>query len=166
MKKPLDRLFGLHAKRLADLIGEQGRDAYDLIGVAVDAKWNSLIMALAEGDGATSTELAARTGLSRQLVEHRIRKMTDAKLITSEVDKEDARRRLYRINPRQKKLVQDVHDAMAKFEKVYSALWKEIGIDGGEAILRIESALLAKPLDQRYAGMFPSDMKSKSKDVA
>jgi len=166
MEKPLDRLFGLHAKRLADLIGEQGRDAYALLDIKVDAKWNSLIMALNEHDGATSTELAARTGLSRQLVENRIRKMEASGLIVSEIDAADARRRLYRINPRRKKLVEDVHHAMANFEKVYDALWKEIGIDLSDAVHKAEQALLKRPLEQRYAKMFPREVKSKSKDVA
>ncbi len=164
MDAPLDRLFGLQAKRFADLIGEQGRNAYALLGIDVDAKWNSLIMALSEQDGATSTELAARTGLSRQLVESRIGKMEAANLIVSEVDAADARRRLYRINPGQKKLIAEVHRAMANFEKVYNALWKEIGIDMAEAVHKAEQALLKRPLDQRYADMFPKDVKSK--DVA
>lgn len=164
MDHPLDRLFGLQAKRFADLIGTQGRDAYALLSIDVDAKWNSLIMALSEGDGATSSELAARTGLSRQLVENRIGKMEAAGLIVSEIDAEDARRRLYRLNPRRKKLVSEVHRAMANFEKVYEALWKEIGVDLSDAVRKAEAALRERPLDQRYADLFPEDVKSK--DVA
>ena len=48
-----------------------------------------------------------------------------------------------------------VVEQMTDFEKVYEELWKEIGVDLGEAVLKLERALHAKPLLARLCNEFP-----------
>ncbi len=159
----LDRMFGLKAKRLADVTGQQGRDAYDALGIKVDAKLNSMILGLMELEAATSTELARRTGLSRQLVESRIRQLENAGQVTSEVDPADARRRLYRLSKSYALSFAAVMDVMTDFEDVYDALWEEIGVDVSDAISRLERALERSSLTERLCQVHPKYKKQKEK---
>ncbi len=159
----LNRMFGLKAKRLADLIGQQGRDAYDALGIKVDAKLNSMVLGLMELEAATSTELAKRTGLSRQLVESRIRQLENAGQVTSDVDPEDARRRLYRLSKHHAQSFAAVMEVMTDFEDVYEALWEEIGVDVSDAISRMERALERSSLTERLCHVHPKYQKQKER---
>lgn len=161
MSTLLARMFGLKAKRLAETIGQQGRDAYDALGIKVNAKMNSMVLALMELDAATSTELAKRTGLSRQLVESRIRQLEGAGHVTSDVDPNDARRRLYRLSAAHAPTFKAVHDVMTDFEDVYEELWEEIGVDVSDAISRMEQALARSTLTERLCHVHPKYAKQK-----
>lgn len=165
MSEPIDRLFGLKAKRLADLIGQQGCDVFDHIGLKVDAKLNSMIMSLTEMGPSTSSEIAKRIGLSRQLVEVRIRRLERDGRVTSEVDPQDARRRLYQLSEAHQKTFDAVNTVMADFEDVYEDLWEEIGVDLSDGISRLERALAKTSLTERLAARHPK-YKSKLKERA
>lgn len=160
MHEPLEKLFGLKARRFADIIGKQGRDAYDALGIAIDAKLNSLILALKRHKGATSTELSSQTGLSRQLVEARLLKMMQQGLVESEADCRDARRRVYRLTENASELAQEVSAVMKNFESVYDAMWAEIQVDLDEAIEKAEQALKERSLIYRYLDQFPDQQSS------
>lgn len=157
----LEKLFGLKARRLADTIGQQGRDAYAALDVRVDAKLNSLIIALGEITRSTSTELASQTGLSRQLVETRLAKMEREGLVSSATDDADARRRLYFLTDEAHILAQRVHAVMTNFESVYQLIWDEIGVDLADAISKAEAALNSRSLTDRYLDQFATDMPRK-----
>ena len=74
--------------------------------------------------------------------------------VVSEVDPQDARRRIYRLNLEHKQTFDAVFEAMENFEAVYEALWKEIGVDLSEAITKAETAPRQQPLNSRYAAMY------------
>lgn len=160
MHDPLKNLFGLKVRRLSDTIGQQGRDTYDALGIVIDAKLNSLILALKGHKGATSTELSSQTGLSRQLVEARLLKMMQHGLVDSEADCRDARRRVYRLTENASELAQEVSAVMKNFESVYDTMWAEIQVDLDEAIEKAEQALKERSLIHRYLDQFPHEQPS------
>lgn len=147
-------IFGMRIRRAADLIKEQGREAFWRTGIDLDAKLTSVVIALYENDGQTSSELAA-TGLSRQLIESRLKQLEKDGYVTSRRSDRDARKRAYSLSPNRRQEVTRVVEQMADFEKVYEELWREIGVDLGETVLRLEQALHAKPLLARLCNEFP-----------
>jgi DNA-binding MarR family transcriptional regulator len=149
-----ENIFGMRIRRAAELIGEQGREAFWRTGIALDAKLTSVVISLYEKDGQTSSELAA-TGLSRQLVEVRLKQLEKDGYVTSKRSESDARKRAYSLSPRRRKEFDRVVETMTDFEKVYEELWNEIGVDLGDAILKLERALHAKPLLSRLCTEFP-----------
>lgn len=156
MTPPLTKnIFGLQMRRTTDLIGEQGREAFYLTGIELDAKLVSIVIALHENPGQSSTELAAYTGLSRQLVEFRLKALEKSDYVVSAVDLGDARKRQFSIANERRTEVESAVETMRHFEKVYDNLWREIGIDMSEAMLKLESALRAKPLLSRLCSAFP-----------
>ncbi|WP_428407781.1 MarR family transcriptional regulator [Hyphococcus sp.] len=162
-----ENLFGLQMRRVSDLIGEQGREVFWRSGIALDAKLISLVIALYEQDEQSSSELAAFTGLSRQLVESRLKTLEAEAYVKSAVSREDARKRVFSLSRRKRAEIEEAVDMMRDFEAVYDALWREIGVDMSEAVLKLERALHAKPLLARLCQEFPQyqqDLKVSSHD--
>lgn len=149
-----ENIFGMRIRRAADLIKEQGREAFWRTGIALDAKLTSVVISLYEKDGQTSSDLAA-TGLSRQLVEKRLKQLEKEGYVVSMRSNEDARKRTYSISPSRREEITRVVETMVDFEKVYEELWNEIDVDLGAAVLKLEQALLAKPLLARLCNEFP-----------
>lgn len=150
-----ENLFGLKMRRVSDLIGEQGREAFWRSGIGLDAKLISLVIALYEKDEQSSSDLAAFTGLSRQLVESRLKTLEAESYVKSAVSKKDARKRVFSLSGRNRAEVKEAVQMMRDFEKVYDALWREIGVDMSDAVLKLERALHAKPLLARLCQQFP-----------
>ena len=148
-------IFGLRIRRASDLIGEQGREAFWRAGIELDAKLISLVVALYEQSEQSSSELAARTGLSRQVEEGRLKTLERAGYVTSSISREDARKRVFSLTKKRKREIEEAVEMMVDFEQVYENLWDEIGVDLGEAMVKLERALLAKPLLARLCEQFP-----------
>ena len=155
MVKLSKNIFGLHIRRASDLIGEQGREAFWRSGIDLDAKLISLVVALYEKGEQSSSELAAFTGLSRQLVESRLKALEAGGYVNSAISKEDARKRAFSLSPRKRDEIEGAVTVMRDFQEVYDALWHEIGVDLSDAILKLERALHAKPLLARLCQQFP-----------
>ena len=150
-----EKIFGLQIKRAAELIGEQGRDAFWLTGIALDARLISIATALYENGECTSTDLADITGFSRQLVESRLKKLQNEGYVISILSSEDGRKRLFSIAPKRKQEVAEAVAMIVHFEKVYTKLWKEIGVDLSDGMLKLEKALRTRPLLARICDAFP-----------
>lgn len=155
MKKILKNIFGMKIKRTTDLIATQGREAFWRTGIELDAKLTSILVTLYEGGAGTSSEISNATGLSRQLVEKRLRLLEKKAYIVSNIKPSDARKRLYSIGPARKAEIENVVKTMRDFEKVYEDLWQEIGVDLGEAMVKMEKALQSRPLLSRLCTKFP-----------
>jgi DNA-binding MarR family transcriptional regulator len=149
-----ENIFGMRIRRAAELIKEQGREAFWRTGINLDAKLTSVVISLYEKDGQTSSELAA-TGLSRQLVEGRLKQLEKDGYVISRRSDDDARKRVYSLTTERRGEISRAVDTMTDFEKVYEELWREIGVDLGDAILKLERALHAKPLLSRLCTEFP-----------
>jgi DNA-binding MarR family transcriptional regulator len=149
-----ENIFGMRIRRAAELIKEQGREAFWRTGINLDAKLTSVVISLYEKDGQTSSELAA-TGLSRQLVEGRLKQLEKDGYVISRRSDDDARKRVYSLTAERRGEISRAVDTMTDFEKVYEELWREIGVDLGDAILKLERALHAKPLLSRLCTEFP-----------
>ena len=147
-------IFGMRIRRAADVIGEQGREAFWRTGINLDAKLTSVVISLYEKDGQTSSELAV-TGLSRQLVEARLKQLQKDGYVVSQRSSADARKRTYSLTHSRREEIDRVVATMLDFEKVYEELWKEIGVDLADAISKLEQALHAKPLLARLCNEFP-----------
>jgi DNA-binding MarR family transcriptional regulator len=152
MKTPrVANIFSLTTKRLTDLVLEQSRQAFRETGIELDAKMTSIIMLIHQSGPQTSTELAGETGLSRQLVESRLRRLVEDDYLEEGSDASDRRKRVYSIaNGR----IADVNRAIrtvADLEEVYDTLWAELGTDLHKGLRDLEATLNAKPLLARLA---------------
>ena len=147
--------FGAILFRTAELIGQQGSDALDALGVDFDARHTSILLVLHTQGPKTSSELADTIGISRQLVEARLKSARGRKAFASTPDPDDSRRRLYDIASAARPVATVIHDIMCDFEQVYAALWQEIGVDLEAACLALETRLAEKSLTERLIAAFP-----------
>lgn len=155
MKIHAENIFGLRINRGAELIGDQGREAFWRTGINLDAHLTSVVVALYQQGGQSSSDLAKATGYSRQLIEFRLKQLKKDGYVTSKISPADARKRVYSLSSRRKREFARVVETMIDFESVYEELWREIGVDLGDAILKLERALHAKPLLARLCEEFP-----------
>jgi DNA-binding MarR family transcriptional regulator len=148
-------IFSLTTKRVTDLVLEQSRQAFRHAGVALDAKMISIITLLHQQGPLTSTALSERTGLSRQLVESRLRQLVKDRYLEEDKDPDDLRRRVYAIASDKMADVSLAIKTVASFEDVYEALWIELGFDLQQGLRDLETQLNRKKLVDRLADMHP-----------
>jgi DNA-binding MarR family transcriptional regulator len=155
----VSNIFSLTTKRVTDLVLEQSRQAFWQSGIMLDAKMISIITLIHQSGPATSTALSEQTGLSRQLVESRLRRLVTDEYLQETQDPRDLRKRMYSIA---QKKIPDVSQAVAMvadFEVVYEALWAELGMDLHRGIRDLEAALKTKSLIARLAEQKPGNFK-------
>lgn len=149
-------LFSLTTKRVTDLVLEQSREAFRMVGIELDAKMTSIITLLHQSGPLTSTELATETGLSRQLVESRLRKLVRKRYLDEAKDPTDLRRRVYAIAATQERDVERVLSTIGDFERVYERVWDELGFDLQQGLRELEALLESKPLVARLLELKPN----------
>jgi len=147
--------FGAILFRSAELIGQQGSEALDALGIDFDARHTSILLVLHKYGAQTSSDLAGRIGHSRQLIEARLKSPRGRAAFISKPDPDDTRRRLYDIADAARPVAQDIHDIMLDFETVYDRLWQEIGVDLETALLSMEKRLGETPLIDRLVEVSP-----------
>lgn len=163
-KPDVSNLFSLTTKRVTDLVLEESRRVFRESGIELDAKMTSIITLIHQADEPlTSTTLAARTGLSRQLVESRLRRLVADGYLEVARDPADLRRRIYSISDQKRVDVARVLATTADFEEAYEALWAELGIDLQRALEELEKGLAAKPLLARLAELKPEYLEYQKK---
>lgn len=147
--------FGAIIFRAAELIGRQGSEALDTLGIDFDARHTSILLVLHKYGAQTSSDLAAKTGLSRQVIEARLKSARGRKVFISQADPQDTRRRLYDIVETARAVAEQIHDIMLDFETVYDRLWREMGVDLETALLAMEKRLDETPLIDRFLEVKP-----------
>ena len=156
MRRPrVSNLFSLTTKRVTDQVLEQSRQAFWQTGIELDAKMTSIVTLIHQAGPLASSELAAETGLSRQLVESRLRHLVGAGYLEENKDPSDLRRRVYSIARQKSADVARVMKTAADLEDVYETLWVELGVDLHQALRDFESSLEAKPLLARLTEQEP-----------
>lgn len=155
-KPEISNLFSLTTKRVTDLVLEQSRQVFRKTGIELDAKMTSIITLIhLAGEPLTSTTLAAKTGLSRQLVESRLRRLVADGYLKVAPDPADLRKRLYRISAEKAPDVDRVLASIADFEDVYEIIWVELGTDLQQGLRDLEAMLETKSLLVRLAELKP-----------
>ncbi len=100
-----------------------------LILVCLHANRISLVLAIHTQGPLSSTELASHIGLSRQLIESRLKQSVADGFFVSVPDERDSRKRVYDIAPKAKAEAEQIVTIMQEFEDVYDALWEEIEVN-------------------------------------
>ncbi|BDX00477.1 MarR family winged helix-turn-helix transcriptional regulator [Maricaulis maris] len=147
--------FGAILFRASELVGQQGQDAFEQLGIPLDARKISIVLALHRHGPLSSSELADRIGHSRQLIEARLKPVVADGFLVSRIDPQDSRKRVYDFADSAKPVVADVLATMADFEIVYDEIWAELGVDLEQALKAFETALKARTLTQRLLARFP-----------
>ena len=153
----VNSIFSLTTKRVADLVLEQSRQAFWQSGIELDAKMSSIVTLAYQEGKITSTALSEQTGLSRQLVELRLRRLVDDGYLDEKKDSTDLRRRIYSISRKKSHDVARAMEKLAEFEVIYRAIWKELGIDLQKGLRDLESTLIAQPLATRLTEQKPGN---------
>lgn len=155
MSLPRSPQFGAILFRASELIAHQGDRVFDDLGVGVGAGKISIILAINQHGPLTSTELSRRIGHSRQVIESRLKSSVADGFFVSAIDPKDSRRRIYDFSEGARPIVARVLSIMLDFEKVYDALWHEIGLDLEAGLRALERGLSRTSLTERLYREFP-----------
>ena len=147
--------FGAILFRTSELINSQGSDVFQRLGISLPASRISIVLTLHAKGALSSTELSEHIGLSRQLIESRLKPSIKDGFFISLIDSNDSRRRIYDIAESARIEADRIVAIMTDFEEVYSKLWQEIGVDLEQALKLMESALAMQPLTERLLKQFP-----------
>jgi DNA-binding MarR family transcriptional regulator len=156
MSNPRSPQFGAILYRASELIGVQGAEVFERLGIGLHASKISIVLAINAHGPMTSTELAERIGHSRQLVETKLKPSVVEGFFIASPDPNDSRRRVYDFSPSARPEVERILDVMLNFETVYAAIWDEVGTDIETAILKMERALAEQSLTTRLCRQFPA----------
>ncbi|AQP99970.1 hypothetical protein B0W48_09340 [Pseudoalteromonas aliena] len=147
--------FGAVLFRSTELISTHGVEVFERLGIGLHANKISIVLALHTRGALSSTELSKHIGISRQLIESRLKSSVKDGFFIALPDLDDSRRRIYNISASAKVEAERIVSIMLDFEQVYAALWDEIGIDIEVAIKLMEKVLNKKSLFHRLLEEFP-----------
>lgn len=153
--------FGAILLRASELIAIQGQEVFEKLNISLPANRISLVLAISTQGPLSSTELAKHIGLSRQLIESRLKQSVQDGFFVSVPDKRDSRKRVYDIAPKAKDEAAQIVAIMQDFEAVYDALWEEIGVNLESSLKSMEHALNKQSLLARLNTQFPHHLNSK-----
>ena len=147
--------FGAVLFRASELISRQGAEVFDCLGISLHANKISIVLALHAKGALSSTELAQHIGLSRQLIESRLKASVKSGFFISLPDPKDSRKRIYNISEGSRVEADRIVSIMKDFEQVYTTLWEEIGVELESSLKLMERALARKALTYRLCEDFP-----------
>ena len=155
MSNPRSPQFGAILFRASELIGLQGDAAFKRLGVGVPGYWISIVLALHRRGPLSSSDLSEHIGISRQVIESRLKPGVKSGFFDSRIDPHDSRRRIYEISAAARPVAERTVAIMTDFESVYARLWEEMGIDLEAALLAMEAALKRQGLTERLCAEHP-----------
>ncbi|MBC3766902.1 MarR family winged helix-turn-helix transcriptional regulator [Neptunicella marina] len=147
--------FGAILMRSAELIALQGQEVFDELDIRFPANCISIMLALYTQGPLSSSELSKHIGLSRQLIESRLKNTVQNNYFQSQPDEHDSRKRVYIIAPNAMAEAQQIVAIMQDFEKVYDTLWNEVGVDLEQALKAMEKGLAKRSLLHRLYDQSP-----------
>ena len=147
--------FGAILLRASELIATQGQEVFEALNISLPANRISLVLAIHTQGPLSSTELASHIGLSRQLIESRLKQSVADGFFVSVPDERDSRKRVYDIAPKAKAEAAQIVTIMQEFEDVYDALWEEIEVNLEASLKSMEQALKKQSLLTRLNEQFP-----------
>ena len=147
--------FGAILYRATELISAQGAEVFDRLGISLHANKISIVLAINAKGAMSSTEIARHIGISRQLIESRLKGSVDDGFFSQRPDPNDSRKKIYDIADAFKAEADRIVSIMKDFEEVYAELWEEIGVDLEEGVKMMEKALSRTSLEHRLCRAFP-----------
>lgn len=147
--------FGAILFRASELISRQGVEVFDLLGISLHANKISIVLAINAKGALSSTEIAKHTGISRQLIESRLKGSVKDGFFVQIQDPQDSRKKIYDISEESRPEAARIIAIMKDFEQVYAALWDEIGVDLETGLKLMEKALNKLSLQHRLCEEFP-----------
>jgi len=147
--------FGAILYRSSELISIQGAKVFDLLGISLHANKISIVLALNSKGAMSSTQISQHIGISRQLIESRLKSSVKDGFFTQFQDPNDSRKKIYDISEGSRNEAARIISIMKDFEQVYSTLWNEIGIDLEVGLKLMERALSRTSLEHRLCKEFP-----------
>lgn len=147
--------FGAVLYRASELISTQGVKVFDLLNISLHANKISIVLAINAKGALSSTEISQHVGISRQLIESRLKGSVDDGFFTQSQDPRDSRKKIYDISAESKAEAARIVSIMKDFEQVYATLWDEIGIDLETGLKLMEKALSRTSLEHRLCQEFP-----------
>ncbi len=140
------------ARRLAqlhELLAEQGQELMQAEGVDLDARLGSVFHLVATRPGLSVAELAEELGLSHQLATYRIKKLVEAGLVSQDRDPGDRTRSILQPTAKARPVIEQLETVMSQLDKVYAALFEELGVDLLDITSRARKALTETSLLER-----------------
>lgn len=147
--------FGAVLYRASELISIQGAEVFDRLGISLHANKISIVLAINAKGALSSTEISQHIGISRQLIESRLKSSVKDGFLTQSQDPKDSRKKIYDISEGSKSEAARIVSIMNDFEKVYAVLWDEIGVDLEIGLKLMEKALSRTSLVHRLCDEFP-----------
>jgi DNA-binding MarR family transcriptional regulator len=140
------------ARRIAqlhELLAEQGQAVLSDAGIDLDARLGSVFYLVATRRGLSVAALAEALGLSHQLATYRVKKLVEAGLVIQERDPECRTRSVLQPAAEAEPKVRKLQAVMRQLDRVYGALFDELGVDLFELTTRARKALMEASLQER-----------------
>lgn len=147
--------FGAILYRASELISVQGAEVFDLLEISLHANKISIVLAINAKGALSSTEISQHIGISRQLIESRLKGSVEDGFFTQSQDPRDSRKKIYDISEGSRAEAARIVSIMKDFEQVYATLWDEIGFDLENGLKLMERALSRTSLEHRLCEEFP-----------
>jgi DNA-binding MarR family transcriptional regulator len=140
--------LGARLRRVSELIDGDTTRAYAALGVKFEQRWFGVLNQLVINGPSTVGELAAALRITHVSVSQTRGSLEKAGIVVSKSDPMDARRRLLKLTPAGRKLV----ERMGPFWKTLEAVALELTAEAGELITsldRLEDALTRQAMYER-----------------
>ena len=115
--------------RLADLISEQSELLLQDAGLAFPARAVSTVLLIGERGAIAAADIAGALKQPHQLVTQRIDLLIAASVVERLADPADGRRKVLRLTPKGVDQFERLRVCLAQADKVFAALFKELGCD-------------------------------------
>jgi len=128
------------------------------LGISLHANKISIVLAINARGALSSTEISQHIGISRQLIESRLKSSVEDGFFIQSQDPRDSRKKIYDISEGSRAEAARIVSIMTDFETVYATLWAEIGVDLEAGLKSMEwTSFISQPFDYRHGGLFKSD---------
>ena len=140
------------ARRIAqlhDVLAEQGQEVLSDAEIELDARLGSVFYLVATRPGLSVAAVAEALGLSHQLATYRVKKLVESGWVVQERDPECRTRSILQTAAEAEPKVQKLKAVMRQLDRVYEALFEELGVDLLDLATRARKALFEASLLER-----------------
>ncbi len=139
-----------YARRLSDLISEQGTEVLQKLNLITPSSSISTMVFLSQNKQVSGATLANALGVSHQMATQRINALIKLSLIKRVASPTDKRTKNIVLTPQGEKEITMIKPFLKKMQRVFDDLIDELGSDLGEIIQKTEHLLHNKTLEQRF----------------
>ncbi|MGJ8662154.1 MAG: MarR family winged helix-turn-helix transcriptional regulator [Marinicella sp.] len=138
------------ARRLADLINEQGAEVLEQLELTTPVTSISTMQYIYQNSEITATDLAQALQVTHQMATQRINKLIQLKLLKRVANTENQKSKQIKLSPLGEIEINSLQPFINKMQLIFTQLEAETGIKLTQALFKAETSLRNKPLKDRF----------------